>query len=174
MKVETIEETLRSFAAEGLEVALTPTEKVRMTGPRGALQCAADIVRARREEFVAYLRVRPGDKDSVDIGDTEPITGNCPRCGHAIAPAPHIQIENFRIWQRQRSEMYQWTDAQLARLERMLEPFDLIVPDFALSCTIRRGDGSVRTVTQRELSDTPGAMKNEKENTNQPPHRSPA
>lgn len=72
---------------------------------------------------------------------------HCPRCSAPLyAPAPKVQVENFRRWQREHPVFYHWTDGQLTRLvERLSEnPSDvLMLPAHAHSIHIRRSDGSV-------------------------------
>jgi hypothetical protein len=68
----------------------------------------------------------------------------CPKCGEQLeAPSREIQIANLRTWQLKHPTFFQWSERELLLLYQRLEPGDVIIPNYAYSCGIRRPSGEV-------------------------------
>lgn len=69
---------------------------------------------------------------------------NCPKCGEQLeAPSREIQIANLRVWQLKHPTFFQWSERELLLLYQRLEPGDVIIPNYAYSCSIRRPSGEI-------------------------------
>lgn len=64
-------------------------------------------------------------------------------------PSLATQRVSYRAWTLQRSGYYQPSTEELDRMFAVLEEGDLVIPDFALSFSVRRKNGTVIQVDRR-------------------------
>ena len=169
MLTEEIQKVIEAATARGVNVMLTPDDKILLDGPKIAAREVESEIRRDRAAIVAYLKASPSAPvpskasgselnetvvtSEIEISDAPQEQGHrfthCPKCNEPLfAPPPHIQVESFDRGQHEKSSYYWWSSAQLKRLEDWLAAHPgevLMLPAWAHSVNIRRPDGSVHT-----------------------------
>lgn len=156
MEIAEISQLVTTTEAEGVTIALTAEDKIRVDGSRPKVQAAVKWIRRRRAEVIVYLKSRDSTNidivagtETVETSDPNAHFTHCPHCNLPLfAPTPENQVANLKKFQRDRINYYWWNDSQLARLERYLSDNPgsvLMLPAFAHSVNVRHADGSVYT-----------------------------
>jgi|GEM_PF-5256719 len=127
--------------------ALAAEKKVkfimRPDGETFVIKAKPDVVKEilaqiDRDEVLALLRARDGFTDEIE---------------HVVAPKVKSlaqYLEEYNLWTSQRSEYYQPSEEQKAKMWSVLEEGDRVYFDFALTITVKRiRDGRLVAIDRR-------------------------
>lgn len=131
---------------EGVAFSLRDNGKIRVKGKNSAVDRALERIAGHRDEVAALLRERGSVEDEDVVREIA-----------SSVPSLAVQRQNYIAWFSMRSTYYHPTAAQLDIMFAACEEGDEIIPDFALSFTVRKPDGRLLQIDRRGRVTPPSA-----------------
>jgi hypothetical protein len=106
-----------------------------------------DVLQAARHRVVEAVAAALRHEHSAGAGMK---FTHCPSCNLALeAPSRATQLANFRLWQFQRTPVFQWSEFEMLKLSGQMQDGDVLIPMYSRSAYIRKADGTLVVYERR-------------------------